>query len=135
GGRGEAGRPVGAMAISASAAKPLQALPFKAVVAAARPSRQAVLDEIDRLPMSGVQGPEVMSDTPPSSPPPPVQVRRGLGVFGAFVTGLIAAAIVLAAALFSLPYWPEEARLMWRGKPRAPPPPPAVDVAGPTHGA
>lgn len=70
-----------------------------------------------------------MSDTPPPPvtppPSPPVVVHRGLGVIGAFVIGLIAAVIVLAAALFSMPYWPEEARLMWRG----PVPAPAVAPA------
>jgi hypothetical protein len=61
-----------------------------------------------------------------------VRIRRGLGFFGAFVTGLIAAAIVLAAAVASLPYWPEEARLMWRGPavvPPAPAPKPVLDTA------
>jgi hypothetical protein len=61
-----------------------------------------------------------------------VQVRRGLGFFGAFVTGLIAAALVLAGAVASLPYWPEEARLMWRGPavvPPAPAPKPVLDTA------
>ena len=91
---------------------PLGALPFKATVAAARPTRQAVLDEIDRLAEAGVQGQAIMSDTPSSAAaapleppmPPPVQVRRGLGVFGAFVIGLVAAVIVLAGAVISLPY-------------------------------
>lgn len=89
-----------------------------------------------------------MSDTPtppPPSPAPspaPAAVKRGLGVFGAFVTGLVAAALVLAGAVFSLPYWPEEARVLWRGAPpQLPPPPPApptapaVDVAGPVNSA
>ncbi len=40
---------VTAIAISPAAAAPLKTLPFKAVVAATRPTRQAVLDEIDRL--------------------------------------------------------------------------------------
>jgi hypothetical protein len=53
-----------------------------------------------------------------------VPVRRGLGVVGAFVTGLVAAVIVLAAAVLSLPYWPQEARTLWRGPAVAPPPPP-----------
>ena len=74
-----------------------------------------------------------MSDTPPSSPPPPVvQVRRGLGFIGAFVTGLVAAAIVLAGAVVSLPYWPQEARTLWRGPPTvapAPAPAPVLDTA------
>ena len=49
---------------------------------------------------------------------------------GAFVTGLVAAVIVLAGALISLPYWPEEARTMWRGQASAPPPAatPAIDL-------
>ena len=130
-GVGDACRAVTAIAISPAAAGPLAALPFKAVRIAQRPTRQAVLDEIDRLAEAGVQvehqGPRTMSDTPPSandarplSPPAPpviVPVRRGLGVVGAFVIGLIAAAVVLAVALFSLPYWPQEARQMWRGAP------------------
>jgi uroporphyrinogen-III synthase len=132
-GLADACRIVSAVAISPAAAQPLAALPFKATVAAARPTRQAVLDEIDRLPLPGVQGPEIMSDTSPSSPPPPVvPVRRGLGVIGAFVTGLIAAVIVLAAAVASLPYWPEEARILWRGPvvaAPAPPPAPVLDTA------
>jgi len=136
----EACRPVRAIAISPAAVQPLAALPFAATVAAERPTRQAVLDEIDRLPLPGVQSPEPMTDTasPPASEakpelqpepktveatvvPPP---RRGLGVVGAFVTGLVASAIVLAAALVTLPYWPQEARTLWRGPAAAPPPAP-----------
>ncbi len=159
---GEAGladgcRAVTAIAISPAAAGPLKALPFKAVRAASRPTRQAVLDEIDRLAEVGVQEAKTMSDTSPPSvdslPPKPASVimpvKRGLGVVGAFFIGLAAALIVLAAALFSLPYWPQEAREMWRGPPpripppqivTAPPPPPAppapsVDVAGPVKAA
>ena len=137
-GLADACRIVSAIAISPAAAQPLAALPFKTTVAAARPTRQAVLDEIDRLPLPGVQGPGVqgpqtMSDTPSPSPPPPVvQVRRGLGAFGAFVTGLVAAAIVLAGAIVSLPYWPPEARTLWRGPAvAAPTPPPPVMVPTP----
>ena len=160
-------RAITAIAISPAAAEPLKALPFKATLAAARPTRQAVLDEIDRLaaaieePQSEEPAPLVetaeparptMSDTsspppltlssplpepgePPAPPPaPPIPIRRGLGVFGAFVTGLVASAIVLAAALLSLPYWPDEARAMWRGPAsqvaNTPvPPAPTVDVA------
>jgi uroporphyrinogen-III synthase len=132
-GLADACRIVSAVAISPAAAQPLAALPFKATVAAARPTRQAVLDEIDRLPLSSVQRPETMSDTPPSSPPPPImQVRRGLGIFGAFVTGLIAAVIVLAGAVVSLPYWPPEVRTLWRGPVVAAPAPlpaPVLDTA------
>ncbi|TMJ24567.1 MAG: hypothetical protein E6G95_18090, partial [Alphaproteobacteria bacterium] len=135
----EACRPVAAIAISAAAAQPLADLPFARIVAAERPTRQAVLDEIDRLPLPGVQSPGPMTDTPPPPPtePPPTAARtidatvvpaprRGLGVIGAFVTGLIAAILVLAAALLSLPYWPQEARSLWRGPAAAPPPPPAA---------
>jgi hypothetical protein len=53
-------------------------------------------------------------------------------VAGAFVIGLVAAVIVLAAAVLSLPYWPQEARILWRGPAAAPPPPPvapAIDTA------
>ncbi len=140
-------RDVTAIAISPAALEPLAALPFKATVAAARPTRQAVLDEIDRLAEAGVQvapimGAQTMSDTPspastPSptrevSPPPAsptqVTVRRGLGVFGAFITGIVAAVIVLAGAMISLPFWPEEIRAMWRGQGVVTAPTPAIDL-------
>ena len=69
-------RDVTAVAISPAALAPVAGLPFKAVVAAERPTRQAVLDEIDRLANARVQGPATMSDAtePPSSP----TVRRRL---------------------------------------------------------
>lgn len=133
-------RGVTAIAISPAALAPLAALPFKAAVAAARPTRQAVLDEIDRLAEASVQGSlmmgaQTMSDTPspaPSSesaaPPPAVTVRRGLGVFGAFITGIVAAILVLAGAMISLPFWPEEIRAMWRGQGIAAAPTPAIDL-------
>lgn len=142
---------VTAIAISPAALQPLSALSFKATVAAARPTRQSVLDEIDRLPVevvrdasqpvpeAAVEGPSIMSDTPsspetaapPASPasPPPVQVRRGLGVVGAFITGLVASCLVLAGALISLPYWPAEIRALWQGQGAAAvPPAPALDL-------
>ena len=150
-------RSITAVAISPAAAEPLSALPFAKSVAAERPTRQAVLDEIDRLPPPGVQSPSPMSDTPASPPPrepieplvapavvpPVVSAPRGLGVVGAFVTGLVAAVVVLAIALVSLPYWPQEARTLWRGSavvqpapspPVAPPPvtqpsAPVIDTA------
>jgi uroporphyrinogen-III synthase len=128
-------RAVTAIAISPAAVQPLGALPFARTVAAERPTRQAVLDEIDRLPPPGVQSPqEPMTDANPppetSTDPKPVDativpVRRGLGVAGAFVIGLVAAVIVLAAAVLSLPYWPQEARTLWRGPASAPPAPAA----------
>ena len=133
-------RDVSAIAISPAAAEPLSALPFARTVAAERPTRQAVLDEIDRLPLPGVQSPHPMTDT---SPPPEtsiepksvdatiVPVQRGLGVVGAFVIGLVSAVIVLAAAVLSLPYWPQEARNLWRGPaaPAAAPAAPTIDTA------
>ncbi len=135
-------RDVTAVAISPAVLAPLAALPFKAAVAAARPTRQAVLDEIDRLAEAGVKGAQTMSDTPtpaPDSPTlaptpapaaPPPAVRRGLGLFGAFVTAIVAAVLVLAGALISLPFWPEEIRAMWRGQAAAPAPTPtqAIDL-------
>jgi uroporphyrinogen-III synthase len=138
-------RSVTALAISPAAAEPLAALPFAATVAAERPTRQSVLDEIDRLPPPGVQSPTPMTDTPASPPPPePIEpvvvtqaasVRSGVGVLGTFVIGLIAAVIVLAGALVSLPYWPQEARQAWRGVPAAPsaapPPAPASPAPAP----
>ncbi|MBP6766996.1 MAG: uroporphyrinogen-III synthase [Reyranella sp.] len=130
---------VTAIAISPAALQPLSALPFKATVAAARPTRQSVLDEIDRLPVAAAEGPSIMSDTPsspettapPASPviPRPVEVRRGLGVVGAFITGLVASCLVLAGALISLPYWPAEIRALWQGqRSTAVPPTPALDL-------
>ena len=128
-------RDVTAVAISPAALAPAAGLPFKAAVAAERPSRQAVLDEIDRLAEAPVQGQATMSDAsesvpPPSAPPPaqPVIVRRGLGVVGAFVIGVLAAVIVLAGALISLPFWPQQARDLWRGHVAAVPPTPGIDL-------
>ena len=81
-----------------------------------------------------------MSDaSEPLSPPPdpprgqpvpdrPVIVRRGLGVVSAFVIGILAAVIVLAGALISLPFWPQQARDMWRGPVAAIPPAPGIDL-------
>src|SRR5204863_7786472 len=115
------------------AAQPLAGLPFARTVAAERPTRQAVLDEIDRLPPPGVQSPDPMSDIPSTVPPEAktidatvVPPRRGIGLVAAFVTGPVAAAIVLAGAVLSLPYWPQEARSLWRGPVAAAPPPAAV---------
>jgi uroporphyrinogen-III synthase len=136
---GEAGladslRSVTAIGISPAALAPVGKLPFKATVSAARPTRQAVLDEIDRLAEAGVQGQAIMSDTASSPPPlepmpPPVQVRRGLGVFGAFIIGLVTAVIVLAGAVISLPFWPEQVQVLWRGQAVIPPAPtPALDL-------
>lgn len=139
---------VTAIAISPAALQPLSALPFKATVAALHPTRQSVLDEIDRLPVAvpgavpgaGVEGPSIMSDTPSSSDPvsrpveppvtpPPVQVRRGLGVAGAFITGVVASCLVLAGALISLPYWPADIRALWQGPGAAAvAPAPALDL-------
>ena len=47
---------VTAIGISPAALEPLSALPFKATVAAAHPTRQSVLDEIDRLPVDASAG-------------------------------------------------------------------------------
>ena len=74
-----------------------------------------------------------MSDTPSSSPlppaPPPVQVRRGLSAVGAFIIGVVAAVMVLAGAMISLPFWPEQARALWRGQAAIPPAPtPGIDL-------
>jgi uroporphyrinogen-III synthase len=139
-GLADALRGVTAVAISPAAAAPLAALPFKSVIAATRPTRQAVLDEIDRLAEAGVQGPKPMSDTPSpastssvpasSEPLPPVVTKRSLGVIGAFVTGLVAAVVVLAGALASLPHWPPELRALWRGTPVVTAPPAGNPQAG-----
>jgi len=139
-GLGDALKDVTAVAISPAALDPLAHLPFKATVAAVRPTRQAVLDEIDRLAEAGVQGQASMSDTP-SSPTPPsaslsatepappvVGARRGIGIVGAFITGIVAASAVLALALISLPFWPEPFQALWRGKAVAVAPTPAIDL-------
>lgn len=145
-------RGTSAIGISPAALSPAASLPFKSTVAAARPTRQAVLDAIDRLADAGVQEPPTMepagmSDDPSAAPatpspqptpapallpPPPVTapaVRRGLGVAGAFVTGMIAALIVLAATVASLPFWPAELRERWQGETAAAPPNPAPTPA------
>lgn len=134
---------VTAIAISPAALQPLSGMPFKATVAAARPTRQSVLDEIDRLPpapqVAAAEGPSIMSDTPsspdsaapPAAPatPRPVEVRRGIGVVGAFIVGLVASCLVMAGALISLPYWPADVRALWQGKEAAAvPPAPALDL-------
>jgi hypothetical protein len=41
-------------------------------------------------------------------------------VVGAFVIGVLAAVIVLAGAVISLPFWPQQARELWRGHAAAP---------------
>ena len=135
---------VTAIAISPAARAPLAALPFARTLAAARPTRQSVLDEIDRLAAASVKGPPLMSDTssspaPPPPPPPieatvvpvsppaPVQVvRRGLGVFGAFLVALLTSAAVFAGAIYSFPYWPPELRALWPVVASAPAAPPAI---------
>jgi uroporphyrinogen-III synthase len=123
-------RDITAIAISPAALAPLRDLPFKATAVAARPTRQAVLDEIDRLAEAGVQGQAIMSDTPSSPlPPVPPPVRRGLGVVGAFIIGLVAAVIVLAGAVISLPFWPQQVQALWRGQAAIPPAPtPGIDL-------
>ncbi len=134
-------RDVTAIAISAAAAEPLKVLPFKAVRVSAKPTRQAVLDEIDRPAGTGVQGQPIMSDTPPPTraepatppAPPPAPAARGVGATGAFVIGVFASILVLAAAVVSLPYWPQEARVLWQGAPPPPPsPPPPIPAPAPT---
>ena len=129
-------RGVTAVAISPAALAPVAGLPFKAAVAAERPTRQAVLDEIDRLAVAPVQGEATMTDAspvteadppPPPPPPPSPVIRRGLGVVGAFAIGVVAAVVVLAGALISLPFWPPHLRDMWRGQ-SAPPPTSGIDV-------
>jgi hypothetical protein len=57
-----------------------------------------------------------------------VIVRRGLGVVGAFAVGVLAAVIVLAGALISLPFWPQQARDLWRGHAAAVPPTSGIDL-------
>jgi len=138
-GLGDTLQGVTAVAISPAALAPLADLPFKAQVSAVRPTRQAVLDEIDRLAEAGVQGQASMSDTSsPAAPssslsatepaPPVVEVRRGIGLVGTFITGLVAAALVLALALISLPFWPEQFQALWRGKSVAVAPTPTIDL-------
>src|SRR5262245_11567885 len=124
-------RDVTALAISPAALAPLGGLPVRRAIAASRPTRQAVLDEIDRLAQGGVQAEATMSE--PSPPPTAgmvrtVEVRRGLGVIGAFITGVVASVIVLAGALITLPFWPEQVRSLWRGQAAPPPPTAALDL-------
>lgn len=81
-----------------------------------------------------------MSDTPSSPPPaspstdvaepaaPVVTVQRGIGVVSTFFIAIVAASLVLAGALISLPFWPEQVQALWRGKTAAPGPGPGVDL-------
>ena len=145
---------VTAVGISLAALTPVAGLPFRATVAAIRPTRQAVLDEIDRLAAAGVEpkseaaspsdaptGETTMSDTQaepttPADPPRPAPVpparppaRAGIGVVGAFVVGVVASAAVLAGAVASLPYWPARYQALWRGTSTVTPPAtPDVDM-------
>src|SRR5262249_59448790 len=75
-------RDLAAVAISPAALAPLADLPFKQTVAADRPTRQAVLDEIDRLAPSGVQAAGVQAEAimSDSTPPPPAAAVRTLEV-------------------------------------------------------
>ncbi|MBV8190544.1 MAG: uroporphyrinogen-III synthase [Alphaproteobacteria bacterium] len=141
---GDALRPVTAVAISPAALAPLAALPFKAAIAAERPTRQAVLDEVDRLATEGIQGSvqasgreqapvtdNPMSDSTPSSSPveartaEPAQIviRRGLGFFGALLGGVAGALLFLVAIVATLPLWPHFLMSLWRGGDA-----PAIDV-------
>ena len=48
---------------------------------------------------------------------------------GAFIIGVVAAVMVLAGAVISLPFWPEQARALWRGQAAIPPAPtPGIDL-------
>jgi hypothetical protein len=49
-------------------------------------------------------------------------------VVGAFVVGVLAAVIVLAGALISLPFWPQQARDLWRGHAATAPTTPGIDL-------
>src|SRR5258708_14180528 len=57
-------RDVTALAISPAALAPVTDLLFKKAVAATQPTRQAVLDEIDRLAEAALQGPAAMTHSP-----------------------------------------------------------------------
>jgi uroporphyrinogen-III synthase len=125
-------REVAAVAISPAALAPLAELPFKTAIAAERPTRQAVLDEVDRLASGGVQASvqeqptpiseplisEPMSDptpSPPANEPRTVVVRRGLGFFGALLGGVLGAILFLVAIVATLPLWPHFLVSLWRG--------------------
>jgi uroporphyrinogen-III synthase len=119
----EALREVTAVAISPAALAPLAELPFKAATAAERPTRQAVLDEVDRLAQASVQeqGPAMSEPTEPTpaSPPPAetrtVVVRRGMGFFGSLLGGMLGTVLLLAAVVATLPLWPHFLLSLWRG--------------------
>ena len=100
---------VSAVAISPAALAPLADLPFKASVAAQRPTRQAVLDEVDRLAPASVQEQlPVMTDPSPTAPPTEsrtVVVRRGLGFFGSLLGGMVGALLLAVALVATVPWW------------------------------
>lgn len=130
-------RPVAAVAISPAALAPLVALPFRAAIAAETPTRLAVMEEIDRLAAVPTPGAEAAGETAGTAAPAPlvaVDPPHEVGLLGVFLAGVAAALVVLAAALLTLPYWPEDLRTAWRGA--APPPlPQPPDVAGPVETA
>lgn len=94
-----------------------------------------------------------MSDTSasPAAPPPPIEataapvpppapapvqvVRRGLGVFGAFLIALLTSAAVFAGAIGSFPYWPPELRQLWPVVASAPAATPPAPPAAPSTAA
>ena len=110
-----------AVVMSQAVAERASSLPWRDVAVADRPTQDEMLLAIDRLtppPAAAAdQGEPVMSDAPanptpaaaeappPSPPPPPPekpakpapvrQPRRGVGVIGAFITGIVATIVVL----------------------------------------
>ncbi|MBX3497897.1 MAG: uroporphyrinogen-III synthase [Alphaproteobacteria bacterium] len=110
-----------AVAMSPAVADRIATLPWRSVAVAGRPTQDEMLLAIDRLsppPAAAADpGEPDMSDAPAkptpaaSDPPPPPepapkpaakpeptrQPRRGLGVIGAFITGIVATIVVLAA--------------------------------------
>ncbi|MGE0425366.1 MAG: uroporphyrinogen-III synthase [Reyranellaceae bacterium] len=114
-----------AVVMSQAVAERASSLPWREVAVAGRPTQDEMLLAIDRLtppPAAAAdQGEPVMSDAPakptpaaaeappPSPPPPPPekpaekpakpvptrQPRRGVGVIGAFITGIVATIVVL----------------------------------------
>jgi len=112
-------RPVRAVAISPAVAHALDTLPFASVDTAERPTKQAVLEALERAPQPAAPSPEDMTMTEPSAPEPatPPPPRRGVGAVGAFLSGLVGAALVMAATVASLPFWPQSMQALWRGSP------------------
>lgn len=121
-----------AVAMSQAVAERASSLPWRAVAVAERPTQDEMLLAIDRLSPPPAppadQGEPDMSDAPakptpaaaetppppkpatPAKPEPTRQPRRGVGVIGAFIIGVVATIVVLVAIIATYLANPEAMR-------------------------